>query len=105
MTGRRETSTIPQNGILKGRFIKSKSARELAGRIKYLISYQIRPDLIQYQIFDIVSNRIKSPGNELVGEGKGQQHSGSLANQPQYVSEDSQKTYSTTASTGKRIFT
>jgi hypothetical protein len=41
MTGRRETSTIPQNGILKGRFIKSKSARELAGRIKYLISYQI----------------------------------------------------------------
>jgi hypothetical protein len=41
MTGRRETLTIPQNGILKGRFIKSKSARELAGRIKYLISYQI----------------------------------------------------------------
>ena len=60
MTGRRETSTIPQNGILKGRFIKLKSARELAGRIKFLITEQIRPDLLRYQKFDIISNLIES---------------------------------------------
>ena len=43
MTGRRETSTILQNGILKGRVIKFKSARELAGRIE---SYQISSPIV-----------------------------------------------------------